>query len=67
MASANKWMQQAFSRNKGALHRQLGIPENKTIPMSTLLRAAKSKNKLLKKRAIAAMIARRIASKRKKS
>lgn len=32
-----KWIQQASSQHtKGALHRQLGIPQDKTIPKKTL-------------------------------
>ena len=38
---ADKWMAGAFS-NKGALHRQLGVPEDQPIPASKLA-AAKSK------------------------
>lgn len=30
------WIQQAFGKNKGALHRQLRIPENKKIPVTLL-------------------------------
>jgi len=32
-----KWIQQAASKHtKGALHRQLGIPQSETIPKKTL-------------------------------
>jgi len=32
-----KWMQKAFKKHKkGSLHRQLGIPQDKTIPVKTL-------------------------------
>jgi len=31
-----KWMQKAFSKHKGALHKQLGVPEDETIPMTTI-------------------------------
>jgi len=41
-----KWMGEAFSKNKGALHRQLGVPEDETIPPSKLRAAAKKKGKL---------------------
>jgi len=63
MAKA-KWMQKAFGQNKGALHRMLGIPEDETIPESTLQRASKSDNKLLRRRALAALVARAITKRR---
>jgi hypothetical protein len=32
-----KWIQKAFpEKTRGALHRQLGIPQSKTIPKKTL-------------------------------
>ncbi len=43
---AKKWMQKAFSKNKGALHRQLGVPEGKMIPAGKLNKAAKKGGKL---------------------
>ena len=49
--SKNLWIQHALKkRTKGALHRQLGIPEDETIPVSILRRAAKEPG-LLGKRA----------------
>ncbi|HHI04323.1 MAG TPA: hypothetical protein ENL45_02140 [Candidatus Woesearchaeota archaeon] len=44
-ASKKKWIQSAIGK-KGALHRQLGIPEDKKIPVSKLLSI---KSKLSKK------------------
>lgn len=41
-----KWMQKAFSKNKGALHRQLGVPIGKKIPTAKLNAAAKKGGKL---------------------
>lgn len=32
----DKWMQQAFSKNKGLLHKKLGVPEDETIPMEKI-------------------------------
>ena len=32
----DKWMQKAFSKNKGKLHKKLGISQDKSIPMSLL-------------------------------
>lgn len=49
-----KWMQKAFGRNKGALHRQLGVPEDEPIPASKL-RAAAAKGGKLGLRARAAL------------
>ena len=40
MASKKKWIQTAIS-HPGALHKALHIPEGKTIPTSTLNKAAK--------------------------
>lgn len=39
-------MQKAFYKNKGALHRELGVPEGKKIPAKKLAKAAKSKSGL---------------------
>jgi hypothetical protein len=36
------WIQRAI-RKKGALHKELGIPQEKNIPTKTLDKAAKSK------------------------
>jgi hypothetical protein len=41
-----KWMAKAFSKNKGALHRQLGVPQGQKIPAKKLAKAAKAKGKL---------------------
>ena len=39
----NRWIQRALKKHKkGALHRQLGIPEGETIPISLLRDAAKA-------------------------
>tara|TARA_R100000306_G_C4306152_1_gene107738 strand:- start:245 stop:421 length:177 start_codon:yes stop_codon:yes gene_type:complete len=45
---AADWIQKANIK-KGALHRQLGIPEGKKIPKSTLRRCAKAAGKLGKR------------------
>ena len=42
---------QSMGLKKGALHRQLGIPEDQPIPAARLEQAAHSKNPLLAKRA----------------
>ena len=47
------WIKSAVKK-PGALHKELGIPESKKIPMKTIDKAAHSKNPLIKKRAILA-------------
>lgn len=45
----DKWMQKAFSKNKGGLHRALGVPKGKDISvskMATGLRAGGKKEKM---------------------
>ena len=55
MAKDDKWIGKVVKKmNKGALHRELDVPEGKKIPKSKLTKAAKSKNPLEKKRAILA-------------
>jgi len=38
---AAKWIQKAVSKNPGALHRQLGVPQGQKIPAKKLAAAAK--------------------------
>lgn len=45
----DKWMRGVHPK-KGALHKQLGMPEGKKIPTELLERKAKSAKGLLKKR-----------------
>ena len=40
-----KWIKGAI-RNPGALHRQLGVPQGKTIPTNVLAKAASKGGKL---------------------
>jgi hypothetical protein len=49
MAKGN-WIAGA-TKNKGALHRELGVPQSKKIPAKKLAAAAKSKNPTERKRA----------------
>jgi hypothetical protein len=59
MGRAKKmWVQNAFSKNKGALHRALKVPEGKKIPEGKLERAEHSSNSKLRKRAQLAETAR---------
>lgn len=47
---AKKWIQKAIpNSHKGALHRELGVPEGKKIPAKKLTKAAKSSNPKLRK------------------
>lgn len=39
---AKKWIQKAI-KHKGALHKELGVPEGKKIPAAKLAKAAKAK------------------------
>ncbi len=48
--SADKWMQDVHPK-KGALHREMHIPEGKKIPTQRLEKAAHSPDHLLNKRA----------------
>lgn len=47
---AKKWIQKMHMK-KGALHRELGVPEGKKIPEKKLKKAEKSDNPTLRKRA----------------
>lgn len=47
---AEKWIAKA-TKNKGALHRKLGVPEGKKIPAKKLAKAEHSKSPKLRKEA----------------
>lgn len=49
---AKKWIQ-GMHMKKGALHRELGVPEGQKIPASKLAAAAKKKGKLGKRARLA--------------
>lgn len=55
------WMEKAFSKNKGKLHKELGVPEGNKIPAKKLNKAAKSSNPTLKKEAVLARTAKRVS------
>jgi hypothetical protein len=40
------WVKKAFAKNKGALHRSLGVPQGKKIPRSRLQAASKKPGRL---------------------
>ena len=46
---SKKWIAKA-TKNKGALHRALGVKPGKKIPAAKLAKAAKSKSPLMRKR-----------------
>lgn len=52
--SEKKWIQKAVSKNPGALHRKLGVPEGEKIPPKKLAKAEKSSNPTTRKEAILA-------------
>jgi len=45
MAKKKGQLSDAFQKNKGALHKQLKVPEGETIPMDKMMQAAKSGGK----------------------
>ncbi len=45
---AKNWIAKA-TKNKGALHRELGVPEGEKIPAKKMAKAAKSKNPRIRK------------------
>lgn len=47
---ANKWIQK-MDMKKGAIHKELGVAKDKKIPMKKIVKAEKSSNPLLAKRA----------------
>lgn len=54
-----KWIQKAI-KNKGALHKDLGVPQGKKIPEKKLEKASNSSNKTVAKRANLAKTLRRL-------
>ena len=61
MAEKKNWIAGAV-KNKGALHRELGVPEGKKIPAKKLNAAAKKSGKIGKQ----AKLAQTLSSLRKK-
>ena len=64
---AKKWMQAAFGKNPGKLHRRLGVPEGQKIPESKLASASKSDDPTLRKEVALARTGKRLAGKGRKS
>ncbi len=48
MAIKKNWIAGA-TKNKGALHRELGVPEGEKIPAKKMAKAAKSKSQKIQK------------------
>lgn len=46
-----KWISGAIGNNKGKLHRELGVPEDKKIPAKKMEKALHSKNPTIRKEA----------------
>lgn len=57
-AKKEHWVQEAFGKHPGALHRQLDVPEGQKIPERKLEKAEHSSSPLLRKRAALAEIAK---------
>jgi len=60
------WMQEAFSKNPGKLHKKLGIAMGKKIPEKKLEKASNSKSPTLRKEANLAKIGRKYGGAKKK-
>lgn len=60
----DKWISGAIKK-KGALHKELGVPADKKIPVKKLEKATHSKNPTLKRRAVLAETLRSFKNKRK--
>lgn len=68
MAKKKKWIQASINKkNRGALHRDLGVAPDKPIPPGQLKSAAKSSNELRRKRAQWALNVKAAVAKRKVS
>jgi len=58
--SPKKWIQKAINpENKGALHKELGVPKGEKIPEKKLEKAEASKDPLIRKRANSAATLRK--------
>lgn len=59
------WMQEAFSKNPGKLHRKLNVAPGKKIPEAKLEKAAHSKSPTLRREVNLAQIGRKFGGKKK--
>lgn len=62
---SKKWIQTAI-RKKGALHKQLGVPEGKNIPTSKISAAASKGGKLGRRARLAQTLIKLARRKKKK-
>jgi hypothetical protein len=58
------WMQKAFGKNPGKLHRKLGVPEGEKIPESKLERAEHSSSPSERREAALAKTGKRFGGKK---
>lgn len=67
--ASGKWMAAAFSKHPGKLHKRLGVPENKTIPLSLLFSKLKEAKRAgdteLEREILLALNARRYSGRKK--
>ena len=59
MAEKKNWIAKA-TKNKGGLHRSLGVPEGKKIPAKKMAKAKKSSNPKVRKQAALATTLKKI-------
>lgn len=62
---AEKWIQKATSKHKGALRKSLGVKKGEKISEAKLKKAEHSKNPKLKKRAVLAETLKRLRKRKK--
>jgi hypothetical protein len=62
---AEKWIQQATAKNKGALRAKTKTKKGKNISAAALNKAAKSKNPTTRKEAVLAKTLKKIGRKKK--
>lgn len=55
MEKKKKWIKAAVGKNKGLLHKHLGVKEGEKIPADKLMKAAHSKDATVRKEATLAM------------
>lgn len=61
-----RWMQKAFGKHPGKLHRRLHVPEGERIPAAKLARAKHSSDPSLRKEAALAKVGKRFGGGRHK-
>lgn len=66
-SKSKHFMQRAFGKHPGKLHRRLGVPEGQKIPASKLKKAAQSEDPSLRKEAALAKVGKRFGGGEHKS